>query len=400
MEGGDRRHADLRGRPGAGRGGRHHADAGRAPLGPDRPRRAAAGAGAARRAPRPTRPGSVRSTCCGCRPAIRPTARRRSSWSPPIRHRPTRHRPTASIDQAPIDRTGSARCSTACPTSASRRSRSPPSSSASCATTSAAGWLDAVPRPGRARRLPGRRHGPRQDGDDARPPDRAARSAPRDLPAQRGAQLGGRVASLHPGPDGGRASRMPARQQGEPALFGLGDADIVITTYGLLPRDLERARRAIDWTTVVLDEAQMVKNPSTKAAKAVRKLPRRAEARPHRHAGREPAERAVVDPRRRATPGCSAARQRFREQFATADRAPQRPRGRRPACGSSRSRSCCVAPRPTDGCSPICPTRSSRSPTPSSPRSRRRSTRRSSTSCSSTPRSRRACSAAGGCWPR
>ncbi len=61
------------------------------------------------------------------------------------------------------------------------------------------------------------------------------------------------------------------RQQRDPALFGLADADIVITTYGLLPRDLD-ALAEIDWTTVVLDEAQMVKNPSTKAAKAVRKL--------------------------------------------------------------------------------------------------------------------------------
>ncbi|MDW3215441.1 MAG: DEAD/DEAH box helicase [Ilumatobacteraceae bacterium] len=61
------------------------------------------------------------------------------------------------------------------------------------------------------------------------------------------------------------------RQQGAPALFGLADADIVVTTYGLLPRDLE-ALGEVDWTTVVLDEAQMVKNPSTKAAKAVRQL--------------------------------------------------------------------------------------------------------------------------------
>ncbi len=61
------------------------------------------------------------------------------------------------------------------------------------------------------------------------------------------------------------------RQQGTPALFGLADADVVVTTYGLLPRDLESLGE-VDWTTVVLDEAQMIKNPSTKAAKAVRRL--------------------------------------------------------------------------------------------------------------------------------
>ncbi|MFK7918986.1 MAG: DEAD/DEAH box helicase [Ilumatobacter sp.] len=49
------------------------------------------------------------------------------------------------------------------------------------------------------------------------------------------------------------------------------DLQIVITTYGLLPRDLEHLG-SIEWSTVVLDEAQMVKNPNTKAAKAVRQL--------------------------------------------------------------------------------------------------------------------------------
>ena len=62
-----------------------------------------------------------------------------------------------------------------------------------------------------------------------------------------------------------------ARQQGDPALFGLADTDIVVTTYGLLPRDLA-ALGEVQWTTVVLDEAQMIKNAGTKAAKAVRQL--------------------------------------------------------------------------------------------------------------------------------
>ena len=55
-------------------------------------------------------------------------------------------------------------------------------------------------------------------------------------------------------------------------LFAIDrDRQLVITTYGLLPRDLEHLS-GIDWNTVVLDEAQMVKNPNTKAAKAVRRL--------------------------------------------------------------------------------------------------------------------------------
>jgi hypothetical protein len=52
----------------------------------------------------------------------------------------------------------------------------------------------------------------------------------------------------------------------------LAAADLVVTTYGLLPRDLDHLA-AIDWSTVVLDEAQMIKNPATHAARAARRLP-------------------------------------------------------------------------------------------------------------------------------
>ncbi|HSP28271.1 MAG TPA: DEAD/DEAH box helicase [Ilumatobacteraceae bacterium] len=56
------------------------------------------------------------------------------------------------------------------------------------------------------------------------------------------------------------------------ALFNADpERQLVITTYGLLPRDLEHLGE-VDWSTVVLDEAQMVKNPNTKAARAVRQL--------------------------------------------------------------------------------------------------------------------------------
>jgi SNF2 family DNA or RNA helicase len=48
--------------------------------------------------------------------------------------------------------------------------------------------------------------------------------------------------------------------------------DVVISTYALLYRD-ETELRAIDWEAVVLDEAQNIKNPSTKHAQAARRLP-------------------------------------------------------------------------------------------------------------------------------
>ncbi|MGW5360561.1 DEAD/DEAH box helicase [Actinopolymorpha pittospori] len=50
---------------------------------------------------------------------------------------------------------------------------------------------------------------------------------------------------------------------------------VVVTSYGLLRRDFELLR-AVDWDVVVLDEAQQIKNPAAKAAKAARALPARA----------------------------------------------------------------------------------------------------------------------------
>ena len=107
-----------------------------------------------------------------------------------------------------------------------------------------------------------------------------------------------------------------SRQVGDPALFGLADADIVITTYGLLPRDID-ALAAVQWTTVVLDEAQMIKNAGTKAAKAVRRLPA---AQKLALTGTPVENRlselwAILDA---VNPGLLGSRQRFRERYATA----------------------------------------------------------------------------------
>jgi SNF2 family DNA or RNA helicase len=69
-----------------------------------------------------------------------------------------------------------------------------------------------------------------------------------------------------------KAMEQNASDDGADEMFLVDpELQIVITTYGLLPRDLEHLG-AIEWSTVVLDEAQMVKNPNTKAAKAVRQL--------------------------------------------------------------------------------------------------------------------------------
>lgn len=51
----------------------------------------------------------------------------------------------------------------------------------------------------------------------------------------------------------------------------ISSADIVLTTYALLPRDAESLAKQ-PWSIVVLDEAQAIKNPKAKAAQAASRL--------------------------------------------------------------------------------------------------------------------------------
>ena len=61
------------------------------------------------------------------------------------------------------------------------------------------------------------------------------------------------------------------RARGDDAVGQLIPADIVVTTYGLLARDIDTLA-SVRWETLVLDEAQAVKNHLTRAARAVRQL--------------------------------------------------------------------------------------------------------------------------------
>ena len=54
-------------------------------------------------------------------------------------------------------------------------------------------------------------------------------------------------------------------------LESLGPFDLVVATYGVLQVDAQELA-AVDWSTVVLDEAQAIKNPATKRARAARGL--------------------------------------------------------------------------------------------------------------------------------
>ncbi|CAM3921954.1 DEAD/DEAH box helicase [Mesobacillus zeae] len=61
------------------------------------------------------------------------------------------------------------------------------------------------------------------------------------------------------------------RIKGEKLTDTLQDADIVLTSYGLTHLDFEELE-PVEWSTVVIDEAQNIKNADTKQSRAVRKL--------------------------------------------------------------------------------------------------------------------------------
>jgi non-specific serine/threonine protein kinase len=63
----------------------------------------------------------------------------------------------------------------------------------------------------------------------------------------------------------------PQRLTGSDFAAAAPSADVVITTYALVPRDLETLRR-VAWRRVVLDEAQNIKNPPTRQTSAIREL--------------------------------------------------------------------------------------------------------------------------------
>ena len=64
----------------------------------------------------------------------------------------------------------------------------------------------------------------------------------------------------------------PNRHQGAAFHKLAGSHQIIITSYGTLTRDLELLR-AVPWRSVILDEAQNIKNPVTRQAQAARSLP-------------------------------------------------------------------------------------------------------------------------------
>ena len=54
-------------------------------------------------------------------------------------------------------------------------------------------------------------------------------------------------------------------------IDGLGGLDLLVCSYGLLPQEIERLK-TVQWQTIVLDEAQAIKNTATKRSKAAMQL--------------------------------------------------------------------------------------------------------------------------------
>ena len=63
-----------------------------------------------------------------------------------------------------------------------------------------------------------------------------------------------------------------ARSSGMVLQRAVADADLVITTYGTAVRDVE-ALAAMAWSRLVLDEAQVIKNPANDTSQQLRRIP-------------------------------------------------------------------------------------------------------------------------------
>ena len=162
----------------------------------------------------------------------------------------------------------------------------------------------------RVRRLPGRRHGARQDRqvlallDRLRASEReSAAPVARGRAALAGLQLdrGGRA--LRAG-----AARARLHRRGRASVDRLDRYDLVLTTYGTLRRDA-LILKDVEFDYAILDEAQAIKNADDRGGEGGAAAPGAAPAGAERHADREPPRRAVEPVR---VPQSRAARHRRR----------------------------------------------------------------------------------------
>ena len=103
----------------------------------------------------------------------------------------------------------------------------------------------------------------------AEPSDGARQAGADRLPDQPRRELGGGSRALRPGPARSRSQR---RRTGTRSGTTWRSADLVVTSYALLRRDIEQLHASSSSPPSVLDEAQHIKNRSTQNAIAAKQL--------------------------------------------------------------------------------------------------------------------------------
>src|SRR5581483_5001066 len=66
-----------------------------------------------------------------------------------------------------------------------------------------------------------------------------------------------------------------SRASGEDVKEEVEEADIVLTTYATAVRDVEELAK-VDWSRLIVDEAQAIKNPASDTAQELRRIPARS----------------------------------------------------------------------------------------------------------------------------
>ena len=93
-------------------------------------------------------------------------------------------------------------------------------------------------------------------------------------PAGRRRQLGVGSAPVRPRPAGRRCTTAPTAPRPTRSRPRSRTPTCVLTTYGTAVRDIDAIEK-VQWATVVLDEAQAIKNPASDTAQQLRRIPAR-----------------------------------------------------------------------------------------------------------------------------
>ncbi len=111
-----------------------------------------------------------------------------------------------------------------------------------------------------------------QDAADARlagvaqgPTRQAAQALPGDLPRLGAAQLAARGRKFTPAPEGAGAGER--RRPAQPAQTDPATTISIVTNYALLRRDLEELQK-FEFQSLILDEAQFIKNPGAQVTQS------------------------------------------------------------------------------------------------------------------------------------